>query len=116
MNIRDFVRQLPDDFFDELEESSIDAIVKALPDRVFSPLASAVKKRVQASEDPHPTDTEWKRWRAGNQPGAMLLMRKRTGLGLAELKKIFQRGWLNNFTEQVFDDDDPNPEAGLPVE
>lgn len=108
MNLRDFMAELPESFFDHLAEASLENIVHGLPDPLFRRLVEAVRHRLNRSASPYPTLKEWQTWEAGQRIPAIKLLRQRTGLGLHECKDMFERGKLDAIVNSIFFDDEDN--------
>lgn len=106
MNIRDFLYELPDDFFSHLGSASLEDIVKGLPEPLFRRLVESVRHRLNASASPYPTDKEWAIWNSGKRIPAIKMLRHRTGAGLKEAKDMFERGKLDSIVNSIFFDED----------
>lgn len=105
MNVREFLGQLPDVFFEHLEEANLENIVQGLPDPLFRRLVEAVRHRLNRSSSPYPTEKEWSLWNGGQRIPAIRMLRERTGMGIKECKDMLERGRLDSIVNSIFFDD-----------
>jgi len=106
MTIREFLAQLPDDFFSHLNEASIENIVMGLPDPLWKRLVEAVRHRLIGEQCLYPNEAEWQLWNSGKKVPAIREHRNRTGVTIKESRDMLQAGRLDTMVSLIFNEDE----------